>query len=302
MKILVTGATGNTAQKLIAQLSTDALHSIVAVSRTQIAGSHVIGLTWQDIDNGNIEGLKNIDVVIHLAGQSIASVSWNRRGRNTIVESRVNTAQKLFNAFQSLKAFPPLYISASAVGYYGISTDSAHVDESHPAGSDFLAGVCVQWEQVADAFKAQGSRVVIMRLGTILSHDAGIFSVFHKLSKFRMLAVMGSGKQYLPWIHESDVLAFLNRALVNQSFTGTYNLVSPHLITQHDFIRTLLRLTNRKSFMPRIPQALLRLFLGEKSIIITHGLPVVPCALIESGSEFLFPEIKAAMASLLYQN
>ncbi len=293
LKILITGIGGNVASNLAERLTAKG-HSIVPLSRRSIA-DFPGAITWDDMASGSQVFPGDIDAVVHLAGASIATTRWNKRGRKKILLSRVQTASLLFDAFRNAGYFPEVFISASAIGFYDDFPGLPPATEGDAPGTGFLSKVCVEWEAQAERFREAGCRVVIMRLANILMPKAGIMAVFTRLVRWRLMIVPSSGKQIFCWVHQSDVCRFVEFAIGNPRVAGTFNLASDNQPEMGVFIRTLASTIYRHFWLPEISSGIIRFVLGKKSTLILGGRPVETTNLSKTGFSFQFKHYTDAM-------
>ncbi len=310
MKILITGGTGLIGRALIDALLADG-HAISVLTRNpekarNVLPSGVIPYKW---DAATPEGWSHLipesDAVINLAGQSIAGESlpailtqkWTPEVKKRIQQSRVNAGNALVAAIESSSVKPPVFIQASAVGYYGPGGD-AELPEAAPAGKDFLAETCQLWEDSTAKLDVLGVRRVIIRTGLILASTGGILPML--LLPFKLFAggTLGSGKQFVPWIHIDDEVNAIRFLLTNEDARGAYNLTAPNPLTQREQAKVIGRLLRRPSFIP-VPGFALKLALGEKSTLILDGQRAIPQKLQFEGFEFKFDEFESALSDLL---
>jgi uncharacterized protein len=299
MKILITGATGLLGSKLVPKLI-EAGHELVIISR--VSQKSYLGVeqvfSWNQLNSFPDEILKDVEIIIHLAGASLAQGRWTAARKKKIINSRVQTAQMLFDATANANIDLKLYVSASAVGFYPYS-ETMLFAENDNMGTGFLSNVCNMWELSATNFKNKGTRTVIMRLGSILAHDGGVLKPMLKAVKLGMGAKMGRGNQYLPWISIDDAVGFILYAISNKTVEGTYNIVAPEIVDNKTFTSSLKRVMNKRSIVPYIPIFLIRILFGNKSELLLKGHKISSQKLISTGYKFIHPELSKALKSLL---
>ena len=240
-----------------------------------------------------MEGLHG---VIHLAGAPIAGKKWTPTYKQQLYDSRIDSTRTLAKALAALKQKPEWMISASALGFYG--DQGAHwVDESTPAGDDFLATICRDWEQAADPAREAGIRVIHPRIGLVLSRKGGALAQMLPLFKAGLGGHVGTGKQYMSWIHLSDLVdAFL---FLMKTGRGAYNLSSPHPVTNREFTRVLGKVLHRPTLLPA-PAFALRMMLGEMAdALLLSSTRARPAALQKEGFEYQFETLDISLADLL---
>lgn len=299
MKILITGASGLVGKQLIPSLL-DLGYDLVIISRTsnkRLPGINNI-FSWQQLQSFPEEIIKDVDIIIHLAGASIAQGRWTKARKRKIINSRVQTAQLLFDAATTSNINLKLYISASAVGYYPYSNTHLFTEDDK-MGTGFLSDVCNMWELSATNFKNKETRTVVMRLGSILSKDGGMLKPIIKAINLGLGAKMGNGKQYIPWVSINDVVRFVLFAIENKSIDGTYNVVAPQIIDNKTLILSLKKALHKKSLIPFIPKILIKLLFGKKSELLLKGQKVSSQKIISNRFTFIYPNLNIALEHLL---
>lgn len=251
---------------------------------------------WQGDGTLPAEALAEVDVVVNLAGASVAEGRWSQARKAEIVASRIQTTQAMVAALQQL-SHQPVVIQAAAIGYYGERGDVELVEDS-TAGTGFLATTAQQWEESLTSAKL-ANRCVIMRLGMVLGEGGGALRVLHKVYRYGFGASLGSGKQYVSWVHSDDICGFVRHAMHNNSYRGVYNLTAPQAITYDTLHNALLRRFRPVLSSPvRVPEWVMRLLLGEKATVVTASHRVVPQRTLAAGYTFKFTEIDAALQSI----
>jgi uncharacterized protein (TIGR01777 family) len=289
MKILVSGSHGLVGKALLRSLTIDG-HDVVRLER---------GVQWHP-DGGTMDAnqLQGFDAVVHLAGESIASGRWTDEKKRAIRDSRVNGTALLSTTIAQLSQPPALFLSASAIGYYGDRGDDL-LTESSPPGKDFLAGVCVEWENATRPAAEKGIRTVCARFGIILDAHEGALGKM--LTPFRMGigGRVGDGKQWMSWIALEDVIKGLKFVLANQTIGGPVNYVAPHPVTNAEFTKTLGRVLSRPTLFP-IPEFGARLAFGEMAdALLLSSQRVVPTVLNDNGFQFTLPTLEDALRNIL---
>lgn len=297
-KILITGASGLIGKELSNLLSTKG-HEIIHLSRTKKNGKFK-SFKW-DIKKRYLEegALDEVDHIIHLAGAGIADGKWTTERKKEIIDSRVKSAELLYNSISKLDNKPKTFISASAIGYYGAVTSDKIFTESDPPGNDFQAEVCRQWEDAANPFSELGIRTIKLRFGVVLSPKGGALKKMITPTKLGIGSGLGTGKQYMAWIHISDLISIIEMCLTDKSIRSVYNLVSPSHVTYNEFAKTLAKVLRKPFIAPNVPSFILRLVFGEMSQIILEGSRVSSRKIIDSGYKFKYPELDKALVNLL---
>lgn len=300
-KILITGASGLIGTKLSSFLSQKG-YEIIHLSRNKKNGKFK-SFQW-NIETGFLErgALENVDHIIHLAGAGIADKRWTTKRKKEIIDSRVKSAELLFNEISNLEKKPKSFISASAVGYYGAVTSEIIYSENDKPGDDFVTEVSKLWESSAKQFSDLGIRTVQLRFGVVLSPNGGALKKMLLPTKLGIGSALGSGKQYLPWIHILDAIRAIEKCVVDDNINGAYNLVSPSSDDYNSFARTLAKVLKKPLFAPNVPSFLLKLIFGEMSQIILEGSRVSSQKLNDSGFEYGFNNLENALNDLLATN
>lgn len=298
MKIAVTGASGLIGTALSQQLRAEG-HTVIPVVRTT-AGPDSIG--WDPmagtIETAKLEGL---DAVVHLAGAGIGDKRWSDSYKKTILDSRVKGTETLTTALASLQNKPPVFISGSAIGYYG-NTGNEAVTESAPAAKDFLADVCVQWENAAAPAKEAGIRTVLLRTGIVLCPKGGALKKMLPLFKLGLGGKMGSGRQWWSWISMDDEIGIIRHALT-AAVNGPINATAPNPVTNAEMTKALGKALHRPTIAPG-PSFGPKLLLGSElaDALLFTSAKVLPEVAQSSGYQFLHPTIEDAFAAMFGTN
>jgi uncharacterized protein len=296
MKVLISGSHGLVGTALGNSLKSKG-HEVFALVRH--APHSDAEVEWYP-DRGSLalSRLEGMDVVVHLAGESIAEGRWNEEKKKLIRDSRVRATIVLSEALGNLKRPPKTLVSASAIGYYGDRGDLI-VTEGTVPGNDFLAGVCVEWEQATQSATTRDIRVVNARFGVILSAAGGALKKM--LPPFRMGigGRVGSGRQWMSWIALDDVVNGLEFAINHESLSGPVNYVAPNPVTNAEFTRTLGKVLSRPTLFP-IPAFAVRLAFGEMAdALLLSGQRVKPAQLENAGYQFEYQQLEPALGHLL---
>ncbi|HKY45617.1 MAG TPA: TIGR01777 family oxidoreductase [Pyrinomonadaceae bacterium] len=297
MKILVSGSHGLVGKALLKSLTNDGHEVVRLVRHEPIVGEPEI---WWDPSEGRIdaERLEGHDVVVHLAGESIASGRWTSEKKRSILESRVKGTLLLSESLARLSRPPSAFLSASAIGYYGDRGDELLTEQSAP-GNDFLAKVCIEWESATTPAVEKGIRTVHTRFGIILDEAGGALGKM--LTPFRMGigGRVGSGRQWMSWIALDDVVNGLKFLMGETSTSGPVNFVAPNPVTNAEFTKTLGRVLSKPTLFP-VPAFAARLAFGEMGdALLLSSQRVEPRVLQEGGFGFAYPSLEAALRHLL---
>jgi uncharacterized protein (TIGR01777 family) len=289
MQVLVTGASGLVGTALTRALR-DRGDSVVAVSRTPADDED--GLRWVGWDGlaGAVDGSS---AVVHLAGANIADKRWTPSRKIELRSSRVDTAQRIVDAIRIASNKPSVFVTASAVGYYG-SRGAEPLSEDAAPGADFLAQLCQDWEAVAQDSRV---RTVALRTGVVLSRDGGALPKLLIPFRLGLGGPIGRGRQYLAWVHIDDAVGIILHALDNEDVKGPLNVVGPESVTNAAFGRALGRALHRPALLPA-PPFIFRLRLGEGASILTDSQRAVPTRTQQLGYTFRYPTVAAALAAL----
>lgn len=248
------------------------------------------------IDDGfsDLAKLDGIDAVVHLAGENIAGLRWTEEKKKAIRDSRVKGTRNLVDALAGLSVKPKVFVSASAIGFYGDRADE-ELTETSSSGSTFLAEVCREWEAESRRAEDLGIRTVLLRTGIVLSKDGGALGTMLLPFKMGVGGVIGSGKQWMSWISLDDHIAAIKYALENDNVRGAVNSTSPNPVTNEEFTATLGEVLYRPTFIP-LPEFAVSMLLGEMGdALLLASTKVLPKRLDDAGFEFRFPHLKEAI-------
>lgn len=300
MRVLVTGATGFIGRELLLLLKEKGYDISVLTRDPELSGIRLPVLCdvyqWdQSLLEPPLEALEGVSAVVHLAGESVMG-RWTERRKAEISRSRVLSTHHLVQAFQRLDKKPEVFVAASATGYYG-DRQALELDESASSGSGFLPTLCNDWEKEIFEAESQGVRAVALRTGIVLGHDGGAMK--RMLPAFRLClgARLGSGDQWMSWIHARDLAGLIVHCLRNESVKGPINAVSPNPVTNREFTRAMGKALGRPAFL-FLPKPILKLALGEMSKILLDSQKVIPKKAQETGYQFLYPELEKALPSI----
>jgi uncharacterized protein (TIGR01777 family) len=305
MRVFVTGGTGLIGTRLIKRLrergdEVALLTRRPDAIRDQFAGCAVIegdpmtAGAWTD-------AVADCDAVVNLAGENIFAKRWNEDFKRLLMDSRLKTTENVVAALarkpRTSAGAAKVLVNASAVGYYGPHGDE-ELDENSPPGDDLLARVCVAWEKSALTAQDAGVRVVLLRIGVVLDSGGGALATMLTPFKLGLGGPVGSGKQWMAWVHGADVAGLVLFALDNAAAEGPINAAAPNPVTNRDFTKALGRALHRPTFMP-VPGFMMRLRFGGVAEVIVEGQRVLPKRALELGYQFQFPTLDAALADIL---
>jgi hypothetical protein len=296
MRILITGGTGFIGQALCPRLAA-AGHDVVILTRQTSprlpAGAAAFVNRLDEV------AAESIQAVINLAGAATDS-RWTEKRKQLLIESRVGTTAKLIEWMRRAFQPPEIFISASAVGYYGDQGDREITEETPPAPG-FTHDLCVAWENEAQKAGEIGlrlrMRVCVMRIGVVLDREGGALAKMLPAFRLGCGGRLGSGRQYFPWIHREDIVGVCQWLLENREASGVYNACAPHPVTNAEFTRALGRALGRPTLLP-MPAMALKLLFGEMSELLLMSDRMVPKRLLEEGFKFKYPEIEGALAEI----
>ncbi len=296
MKICLTGGSGFIGKQLSRSLVM-AGDEVFVIGKSQQKINSRINFVKADLLKDDLsEILIHCDAIIHLAGVNIFK-RWTKEFKKLILASRVQTANNIFEQVKKLPKKPKVFVSASAVGYYGDRGEDI-LTEEEPPGNDFLAKVCFEWEKAAKRFEKLGIRSVSIRTAPVLGKGGGILSKIIPIFKLGLGGNLGNGKQWFPWIHMEDLVSIYIQAVKDERFSGPINAVSPGIVRYQDFARALAKVLKRPYWF-HLPPFFLKLIFGELGEALLASQRVVPQRLQDLGFEFKFPEIDKALDDIL---
>ena len=295
--ILITGGTGLVG-KYLQEILKQKEHTVNVLTRSKTKKPNTF---FWDVENGIIddEAIKTADFIIHLAGANISDKRWTAAQRKLIIDSRVNTSNLLLQKVIELKPNLKGFIAASGVGFYGAVTNNHIYTENDTFGTDFLSKVCQLWEQESLKFEGEGIRTVIFRTGVVLTKTEGALAKIIQPIKLGVGAPIGSGKQYMPWIHINDLCNLFLQAIENENFNGIYNAVAPQHITNKELTTTIANHLKKPLWLPNIPAFVLKLVFGKMAVILLQGSRVSSKKIEKLGFKFKFPKIEKAIKNLI---
>ncbi|WP_343330390.1 TIGR01777 family oxidoreductase [Polaribacter staleyi] len=289
-RILITGGTGLVGTRLTEMLIAKK-HEVVILSRNPQNKNE---FKW-DVSANYIDekALIDTDYIIHLAGAGIADKRWTEERKQVIIDSRVKTANLLFDKITALNVHLKGFISTSGVGYYGAITKQITFKETDNVGTDFLGDVCQKWENAAHQFSKKDISVTILRTGIVLSKKGGALEKM----KTPIITPLGSGKQFLPWIHIEDLSLIYIKA-VEENFAGIYNAVAPEHHTSITFSKELAKSIKKPYLGIGVPAVILKLLFGKMANILLEGSKVSAKKIEKNGYSFRFKTLKKALNNL----
>ena len=296
MKALITGSTGFVGQHLAKKIP-EAVVTGRSIEKLKKVFGEREARKWDGSGNAEPSFLDGVDTVYNLAGESIFNGRWNAVKKERIRASRIEGTRHLVDIISQTENRPATLICSSAVGYYGSRGDEVLTEHS-AAGDDFLANVCRDWEKEALRAEEYGVRVVLIRTGVVLGADGGALAQMLLPFKVGVGGRLGSGRQYMSWIHIDDLIGIMLFARENTKLRGPVNAVAPNPLTNSEFTSTLAASLHRPAILPA-PGFALKIALGEFANVLLGSQRVAPEALQEAGYTYAFPELKAALKDLL---
>ncbi len=302
MHIAITGGTGLIGRALADHLLRHGHQVTIFTRRPEQARPKVpapatIARWTPDDPRALAQHLRPVQAVVHLLGENIAAGRWTAQRRRAIYESRIQGGRTLMTALRLAQPRPAVLIQASAVGYYGDRGDEI-LDESAPPGDDFLARLCVDWENSTAAAENLGMRRAIIRTGVVLSRDGGALPRLLLPIRWGVGGALGSGRQWMPWIHLADEVAAIAFLITHEQAHGAFNLTAPEPVTNLELTRAIARRLHRPAFF-RVPAVALRLLFGEMSTVLLASQRAVPRRLQQAGFTFRYPTLDTALEHLL---
>ncbi len=300
MKIILAGGSGFLGTALARSLLAGG-HSVWVLTRNPERAQVPQGAQAVGWDGRTPAGwghlMEEADAVVNLVGENLGNWPWNAERKRRILSSRVNAGQALLEAVRQAAHRPSVLLQASGIGYYGLSGDRVVTEKDAP-GTDFLAQVCVAWEGATRPVEELGVRWAATRNGLVLDARQSIFPLV--LLPFRLFVggPLGSGKQYFPWIHLDDQIQGMRFLLENEKASGAYNFVAPDLVTNAELGKAIAKAMRRPYYFP-VPGYLLKLVLGDMSVLVLEGQRARPERLEQAGYQYRFPDLAGALRDML---
>lgn len=298
MNILITGGSGFIGVRLTALLKSHG-HQVTWLVRNPERTSEK-SFRWSVKDNYvDPEALRNAEVLIHLAGENVAGKRWTKARKKQILESRTEGTKLLVSQLSKHPNNIKTVVCASAIGFYGDGGREDFFSEDHAPGKDFLAEVTNLWEAEALGFQQNGARLVTLRIGIVLSKDGGALPKLAQPIKWFAGAALGTGQQFMSWIHIDDLCGMFVKAAEDQSMSGVYNAVAPGPVDNNTMTRAIAAKLHRPVLLPPVPAFVLHLVLGEMASMVTGGAKISSAKIEKAGFKFLFPDLESALGNIL---
>lgn len=296
-QVLISGGSGLVGKTLCKKLQTKG-YSVAILSRTK--NKNLKTYLW-DPQNNKIdpEAIDSSDYIIHLAGANIAEKRWSPSRKKDILDSRVESANLIFEEVKKQNKELKAFISASAVGYYGALTSDRVFTEKDHAANDFLGQTCFEWENAAKQFETLGIRTVILRTGLVLNKNGGALSKMIIPIKLGLGSALGNGNQYIPWIHIDDLCEIYIKAIEDSQMAGAFNAIAPDFQTNKSLTHMLSNALNKPYWLPNTPAFLLKFILSKMSVLLLKGSRVSSDKILKTGFTFRFPKLEKALKDLL---
>jgi uncharacterized protein (TIGR01777 family) len=299
--VLIAGGSGSVGQHLTPYLQ-DLGYTVKILSRNQERCTRDESfIHWNSADNIFDIGDFVPDHVINLSGAGVADQKWTKQRKKIIINSRTESTEFLIHNLTRRGIKLKSFVSASAVGYYGDTGNNIASEEDEPHNHEFLSEVCEQWEEAAMPASALTDNLSILRISTVLTKDAGALDKMAKTIPFGMANYLGSGKQYLPWIHIKDLVGFIQHCMSNKMEHTVYNTAAPEEHTNYEFTDILRKVVNKKALLMPAPSFSIKLLFGEMSRVVLNSTKVTTDRITNSGYTFYFPDLTSALQDI-YQS
>jgi uncharacterized protein len=300
-RVLLTGGTGFVGRNLTRLLIQSGYSVSILTRNLKQNSADVFYYRW-DVGRGQIDekAVLKADYIIHLAGEGIADKRWTSKRKLAIIESREKSIQLIYDVLKRNDKQLQAFVSASGIGFYGAINGSEICTESSPAVADFLGSTCQKWEAAADTMESLGIRTVKIRTGLVLGKDDGFLKKMAPLFKYNLGSALGSGKQYMPWIHIDDLCAIYLEAVRNDEMSGAYNAAINDNTTNDSFSKTLAKMYGYSIWLPNVPAFFLKMVLGEMAQILLTGRRVSSEKIEKIGVQFRFKNLEDALNNCLF--
>lgn len=297
--VLITGGTGLVGTRLT-ELLKSRNYQVRYLSRSSGNKNGIPAYAW-DVDNQTIDkgAFDEITHIIHLAGAGVVDKKWTTQRKKELLDSRTKSTQLIHDTLKSINHSVKTFVSASAIGYYGWDTGGVWIKEGSRFGDDFLATVTKAWEEKVDEIASLGIRTTKLRVGIVFSNKAAALYELAKPIKLGIGAPLGSGDQYMSWIHIDDLCNMFIHAIENENVEGVYNAVGPNPDTNKNITKAIGKVLRKPVWLPNVPGFVLKLILGQRAAMILGGSKVSSEKIESSGFKFSFPNLTDALQDLL---
>jgi uncharacterized protein (TIGR01777 family) len=298
--VLITGGTGFVGKHLTSLLVKNGF-SVSILSRNKKQNSVDVSYYRWDVSSGFIEGeaVLGADFIIHLAGENIADKRWTKDRKEAIVQSREKSVALIYDVLKKNHKKVEAFVSASGIGIYGAINGDEICTENTLLVNDFLGTTCLKWETAADTIASLGIREVKIRTGLVLGKEDGFLNKLTPIFKYRLGSALGSGKQYMPWIHIDDLCKIYLEALNNSQMTGAYNAAITDNTTNAIFSKTLAKIYGYSIWLPNVPAFLIKIVMGEMAQIVLKGRRVSSEKIEKLGFQFQYKNLESALRNCL---
>ncbi|HEX3386148.1 MAG TPA: TIGR01777 family oxidoreductase [Mucilaginibacter sp.] len=295
--ILITGGSGAVSKRLTDLLLSKG-YPVTHLNRRPGKDTRVKNFLW-DVPKGRIdeECIDGIDVIIHLAGASIADKKWTEERKKEIIDSRTESIRLIYRLMKERANKVNSVISAAAIGYYGDRGDELLTEES-PPGKGFMPGCCIAWEKAVDEGKALGVRILKLRTGIVLDKEGGALPQMARPVKLYAGAGLGNGRQWIPWIHWEDAVDMYLAAIENINLAGVYNMVAPAPVTNRRLMEAIAKQLDRPLWFFNVPSFTFKMMMGEMSILVLGSTKVSAQKIRNEGFRFKYPELEGALEQI----
>ncbi len=307
-RYLITGGSGFIGTALIKELLIEN-HDVTVLTRSEVKTAQYFEsiianeredyqsktrvTTINSLDNLNPE--KSFDIVINLAGQGIADKRWSDAVKQQLIDSRINTTKALHEYLKDVLVKPDVFISGSALGYYGLTESDEEINEDGTTDNSFSSRLCQQWEAEAKKIEALGIRTCYLRTGIVLGKNGGALAKMLPPFKMGLGGPIGDGKQWMSWIHMDDIIGMIRLAIDNESVKGAINGTAPNPVTNKQFSKTLGKVLKRPAIFP-MPAFVVKLLFGQMGEeLLLAGQRIVPNKITQAGYEFVYPKLEDAL-------
>ncbi|MDW0117528.1 TIGR01777 family oxidoreductase [Sporosarcina thermotolerans] len=298
MKIVIAGGTGFIGNKLIDLFLQEGHEVIVLTRKVRPSSNNLSYVVWLEDNTSPEKEIGNADVFINLAGVSINDGRWTEKHQKQIYDSRMVATYELLRIISEMPQKPSVFINASAIGIYPVSLNNVYTEDSTDMPDDFLGRTVHDWEKKAKRAEEFGIRTVFMRFGVVLGNDGGALPLMALPYKLFAGGTVGSGKQWVSWIHVVDVVRAILFAVRSERLRGPVNVTAPFPLRMKEFGKTIGSVLGRPHWIPA-PSIAMRMALGQKSKLVLEGQKVLPKVLLEKGFDFEFPKLESALRDLL---
>jgi uncharacterized protein (TIGR01777 family) len=295
--ILLTGGTGLIGSALTKQLLNKG-YTVSHLSRKPVDNQTVKTFFW-DVASGEIDPhcIEGVDTIVHLAGAGIAEKRWTKERKKELIESRTRSIALIYDLIKKQPNQVKNVVSAAATGYYGDRVDELLTETSAP-GFDFLSTCCIDWEHAVDVGESLSLRIIKFRTGVVLDKNGGALPQLAAPVKFAAGSPLGTGKQWIPWIHHQDVIDIYLMGIENEALNGVFNMVAPNPVTNKQMTKALAKQLHRPLWLPNVPAFALKLLLGEMAEVVLGSDKVSSKKIEDAGFIFKYPEIGCALKEI----